>query len=215
MSDDAKRTGIRLVGSDSSPIPTDALDYASLWLDPALGDGLTDAIWTSIPIAKPKDFFRVHPNPAYRRRTEVYTHKPEGVIEEQHFILAPAMQGRIEEARPAIIATCMYRDGSPRLWPLKSARANEKENEAWSSARAAARTAMTKWVRIVWSRRQYNIIEAQDGYAPEPDWGRLPSFDQLVELAFGKQGIIRDKEHPIYRDLMGNPCRTSNDGDGL
>jgi len=197
-------------------LPDDASDMSDLWLDPALGDGLTDTVWHSIPVGKPKDFFRVHPDPIYRRQTEVYTHKPEGQIEEQHFILAKPMQGRVEEARPATIVTCIYRDGSPRLWPLKFAKAGEKDNDAWTSARAAARTAMTKWVKLVWVRRTYQVRDAQPGYAPDPDWDKLPSFDQLVTLAFGPNSIIRDTNHPVYRDLIGaTPKRAEDDGTDL
>jgi hypothetical protein len=49
--------------------PDDALDLDSLWLDPSLGDGLVDTHRHSVAIGKPKSFFRVHPDPAYRRRT--------------------------------------------------------------------------------------------------------------------------------------------------
>jgi hypothetical protein len=183
----------------------DALDLSDLWLDPALGDGLTDTVLTSVPMDKPKDFFRVHPGKDYRRLTEVYTHKPEGQIEEQHFLVGKAMRGRIEEARPATIVTCVYRDGSVRLWPLKRPRSGEKDNDAWTSARAAAREAMDKWVKLVWVRRAYKFREAQTGYAPDPDWEKLklPPFDQLVALAVGPNGIMRSPEHPIYRDLIG------------
>jgi hypothetical protein len=115
---------------------------------------------------KPKDFFRVHPDKAYRRRAEVYTH---------------------------------------RLWVLKFPKPGEKDNDVFTSARAAAREAMNKWVKLVWVRRAYQIREAQPGYASDPDWEKLklPTFDELVTLALGPNGIIRDTEHPIYRDLMG------------
>jgi hypothetical protein len=82
--------------------PDDAVDINSLWLDPSLGDGLVDTHFHSIAIGKPKDFYRVNPDPAYRRRTEIYTHKVDGVIDEQTFIIAPSMRGRIEE-RPILV----------------------------------------------------------------------------------------------------------------
>ena len=192
-------------------LPDDASDMSDLWLDPALGDGLTDTLWHSVPVGKPRDFFRVHPSADYRRRTEIYTHKPEGQIEEQHFIVAEPMRGRIEEARPATIVTCIYRDGSPRLWVLKFPKEGEKDNEAWTSARAAARDGMKGWVRIVWVRRTYKVKPAQPGYAPDPDWSKLPTFDQLITLAFGQHGIIRDTNHPVYRDLIGEAAKRADD----
>ena len=65
--------------------PHDALDIEALWLDPALGDGLTDTSWHAIPVGKPRDFFRVHPDPDFRRRTEIYAHKIEGA--DRHGVL--------------------------------------------------------------------------------------------------------------------------------
>src|SRR5262245_53315569 len=63
----------------------DAEDFDALWIDPTLGDGIVSASFSSVPVDKPKTFFRTHPDPTFRRRTEIYTHKPEGQIEEQHF----------------------------------------------------------------------------------------------------------------------------------
>ena len=78
----------------------------SLWLDPKLGDGLVDINFHTIPIGKPKNFFRVNPDPAYRRLTEIYTHKIEGQIDEQHYIIAKPMRGQIEEATAVHARDC-------------------------------------------------------------------------------------------------------------
>ena len=171
-------------------LPADASDLSDLWLDNGLGDGLTETTLHSIPVGRPRDFFRTHPDPAYRRRTEIYVHKPEGQIEEQTFIVARSMRGRIEEARPALLIPCMYRDGSVRLWPVKSPRDGETDNDAWASARAAAREGLTKWVRLLWVRSAYQIRHAAEGYAPDPDWGKLPPFEEMVKLALGANGIV-------------------------
>ena len=193
--------------------PDDALDIDSLWLDPALGDGLVDVHYHDIPVGKPRDFFRINPDPAYRRLTEIYVHKVEGQIEEQTYIIAKPMQGVIEEARRCTLVTVVYRDGSPRLWALKLPKDGERDNEAWITARAAAKVAMEKWIKLVWQRRAYMTREAQPGYAPEPDWSKLPSFDELVRLAFGEHGVIRDKNHRIVLDLFGAPSKRASDAD--
>jgi hypothetical protein len=196
--------------------PEDALDINSLWLDPALGDGLVDVHYHHTPVGKPKDFFRVNPDPAYRRLTEIYTHKVEGQIEETNYIVAKPMQGVLEEARRCTLVTVIYRDGSPRLWPLKLPKEGERDNEAWISARLAAKTAMKIWTKLVWVKRAYQTRDALAGYAPEPDWTKLPPFDALVRLAFGEHGIIRDKDNRIVLDLFGAPSKqTDNDDDGL
>ena len=193
--------------------PDDALDIDSLWLDPALGDGLVDVHYHDIPVGKPRDFFRINPDRAYRRLTEIYVHKVEGQIEEQTYIIAKPMQGVIEEARRCTLVTVVYRDGSPRLWALKLPKDGERDNEAWITARAAAKVAMEKWIKLVWQRRAYMTREAQPGYAPEPDWSKLPSFDELVRLAFGEHGVIRNQNHRIVLDLFGAPSKRASDAD--
>jgi hypothetical protein len=196
------------------PPPEDALDIDSLWLDPKLGDGLVDVHPHKIPIDKPKDFFRVVKDPKYRRLTEIYTFKPEGQIEETHYLIAKSMRGRIEEARLCTLVTCVYRDGSVRLWPLKLPKDGERDNEAWVSARSAAKAAMEKWVKLVWVRRSYLTRDARPGYAPDPDCSKLLPFDEYVGLAVGAHGIIRDDQHRMYLDLFGAPPKKNeNDGD--
>jgi hypothetical protein len=186
-----------------NPVPPDADDFESLWIDPGLGDGIVTASYNNVPVDKPKAFFRTHPSPDFRRRTEIYTHKPEGAIDEQHFIIAPSMRGFIEEARRCTLVCVVYRDGSPRLWNIKFPREGEKDNQAWVDSRSAAKAAIDRWLRIVWVGRIYQIRYAQPGYAPDPDWTKLPSWEELIRLAFGEHGIIRDKSHPIYRELIG------------
>jgi hypothetical protein len=203
---------LKVVGT-ATPAP-DAADLSDLWLDPALGDGLTDVVLHSIPVGKPRDFFRVHPSKDFRRQGEIYTHKPEGQIEEQHFLITKSMWGRIEEARRCTVVVCVYRDGNPRLWPLKTPKSGEKDNEAWSTARVAARNAIDRWVKLVWIGRSYQTRDAELGYAPDPDWTKLPSWDQLVDLGFGPHGVIRDTNHPMFRSLVGAAPKKSDGDDG-
>jgi hypothetical protein len=195
----------------TSSIP-DAADIEALWLDPALGDGIVNVTYHNVPVGKPKDFFRTVPDPAYRRRTEIYTHKPEGAIDEENYIIAPTMHGQIPEARPCTLVTVVYRDGAPRLWPIKFPRDGERDNEAWMTARAAARIGMNGWVKLIWVKRSYLTRDALPGYAPDPDFAKLPPFNELVRLAFGDHGIIRDTAHPIYRELFGMPTQAAAKG---
>jgi hypothetical protein len=201
----------------SYPIMTEPtkskIDYAALWKDPGLGDGITTGHHHQIPIGKPKNFFRVHPDQDYRRHCEIYTHKPAGAIDEQTYILAPSMQGRIQEAQPATLVTVMYRDGSVRLWPIKHPRDGDHDNDAWVSARSVARTAIDRWVKLLWVGRAYQSRDAMPGYAPDPDWKKVAPFDELVAIAFGEHGVITDEAHPIYRELFGAAAHVDDEDD--
>jgi hypothetical protein len=136
-------------GNGAAPAIPDATDIEALWLNPALGDGIVDVTYHTVPVGKPRDFFRTVIDPAYRRRTEIYVHKPEGMIDEVSYIIAPAMLGRIQEARPCTLVTVVHRDGSPRLWPIKFPKDGERDNDAWMSARAAAKIGMERWTKLI------------------------------------------------------------------
>jgi hypothetical protein len=187
----------------TTPVIPDAADIEALWLDPALGDGIVNVTYHTVPVGKPKFFFRTVADPAFRRRTEIVTIKQDGVIDEQNYIVAPSMRGQIVEAYPCTIVTVVDRAGSPHLWPIKFPREGERDNEAWISARAAAKAGMERWVKIVWLKRTYLTRDAEAGYAPDPDFSKLPSFNELVRLAFGDHGVVRDKSHAVYRELYG------------
>ena len=89
----ADKPTLRALNGGGGAVPPDAQDFDSLWLDAGLGDGITDVHFHTVPTGKPRDFFRTHPDAAYRRRTEIYTHKPEGAIDEKHYIIAPSDAG--------------------------------------------------------------------------------------------------------------------------
>jgi hypothetical protein len=191
-------------------VPPDLSDIAELF-SKTDDDPLTTASPTSVPVGKPRDFFRLVPLREYRERTEFYRHKSENTIEEEHYLIGPKMQGRIIEARPCLLVTCVDRFGNPRLWPLTLPRDGEKDNDNWVRARELAREAQTQWLRIVWNGKGYTKRVAEKGYAPEPDFTKLPSFYELVRLAFGDDGVIRDETHPVYRHLFGIASEAAED----
>jgi hypothetical protein len=213
---DPTTTPAGIVSIGKAPAPADAVDFATLWIDPQLGDAITSQNFHTVVAGKPKDFFRTVPDESYRKRTQIYVHKPEGAIDEQVYIVAPAMHGRIDEAQPCVLVTVVYRDGLPRIWPIKLPKEGMKDNDAWISARAAARAGLDKWVKIVWVRRTYKTREALPGYAPDPDFTKLPPFEDLIKLAFGIAGVIHDESHPVYRELFGiGPPRDDDDDTDL
>jgi hypothetical protein len=193
----------------------DAVDYEALWVDNELGDPITTTVINTVDVGRPKDFFRTIRDPSYRRRTRIYVHKPEGAIGEETYIINPSMYQQFDtEAQPCQLVTVVYRDGTPRIWPIKLPKEGMKDVEAWISARAAAKRAFDEWLKILWVRKTYRCKPATPGYAPDPDISKLPPFVDLIKLAFGPTGIIRDETHPIYRDnVLGAPPVKLDDGD--
>jgi hypothetical protein len=90
------------------------------------------------------------------------------------------------------------------LWPVKLPSDDGDDYDAWKALRKICKKAMLRWIRIVkWTGGSYLTRYAPPGYAPVPDWSTLPPYTDLLAQALGKDGIIRDREHPIYKDLMG------------
>jgi hypothetical protein len=198
----------------ASQLPADDdSDIRELWTDDGLSDPLAVEHIHAVKIGKPRDFFRTDPRPTYRRKCEILILKSENSVGEQYYIVGPKMQGKIEEARPCTLVTVVDRLGIPRLWPLMSPRSGENDNDAWITARAVARDGLTKWVKLLWKGRAYLSREAEEGYAPDPDFERLPAFSVLVRTAFGDHGTIRDEKHPVYRDLFGKAKLPDSDAD--
>ena len=126
------------------------------------------------------------------------------------------MRGRLEEARPCVLVTCIYRDGSPRLWPIMFPRDGEKDNTAWS----------TRPVRGAHRDRQMG--EAGLGQALVPDARRAagirarPGLEEAAavqragdEPRSARTASSRTPTHPIYRELMGAPATVNDDDDDL
>jgi hypothetical protein len=188
---------------NNAPVPKDAEDLAALWINTGDGDGLTRTHLHAITIGRPKDFFRTHPSQDYRRQAEIYVHKSEEVIDEETYLIMPSMHGKIDHARLCSLVTVIYRDGTPRFWAIPSPRDGEKDCLAWLTARSVALAGIDGWVKPVWKGRAFITREAEKGFAPDPDWSRLPPFDDMIKTAFGGHGIIRDESHPVYRAVMG------------
>jgi hypothetical protein len=131
------------------------------------------------------------------------------------YLVDKPMSGLIDKARKSVIVTTIYRDGTVRLWPIPSPNPGEKDNQAWSTARMAAKLAMDHWVSLVWKARSYATRQALEGYAPEPDWSAVPPFEDLITLAFGNDGIIRNKTHHIYTEQIGAPSKSDDDAGDL
>jgi hypothetical protein len=197
---------------DQTPSGDDA-DIRELWTDDGLNDPLTTERYHKVPIGKSKSFFRTHPDKKYRRKCEILVLKSENSIGEEYYLIGPKMKGKIDEARPCTLVTVVDRLGYPRLWPLLEPRDGENDNDAWISARAAARQGLEKWIKILWKGRAFVTREAEKGYAPNPDWSKLPPFSELIRTAFGEHGVIRDESHAVYRQLFGKSATTDADSD--
>jgi hypothetical protein len=157
---------------------------------------------TRVPIRRPnpQDFIRVHADPEYRGDFMALIMKEE----DETFIIHPTLHVELSgEGVPVTIFTAINRQGVVFLWPVRLPDADGKTNSWWTSARDAAERAMGQWLRVkaVKALGGYEQTAAENMVA-EPAWPELP-FMNLLEIAFGKDGIVKDVDHIAIRRLRG------------
>jgi hypothetical protein len=189
---------------DSYEPPADAVDLGDVYEDQGEQDDITNETGKVALISKPRGFFMVSPRAEYRRRLSVYTHSVEGKVGKMLYVVTKKMAKEMPEAQPCAIVVVVNRLLVPSLWPLKRLDDDGNDYDSWKQQRLIAKKSMTWWLRFVkWTGSGYLTREAPKGYAPIPDWDALPPFDELMARAVGPTGIIRDRDHPIYKDVMG------------
>jgi hypothetical protein len=188
-------------GAGALPDPTNLLALA---IDPAtfLQTGaVTRVRQILVGRPNPQTFFRVHPDPAYRRAFKMVEIKDD----REDYIVMPAFEAELPgEILVKMIYTTMDRHGTIRLWPYRLPHEDDRKSMRWfTSAHEAAETAMKRWVRLKANMHDgaYECILAESEIL-EPAWGELTPFSDLLTRAFGNRVIDRI-DHPAIKHLRG------------
>lgn len=183
----------------------DPFDPASLRLaNSFLLAGSVQKALLSVPVRKPDKawFVRAHPDEAYRLQTAVIELKED----RETYLVSPALRPTLAaEAtfKPKLLVTAMNRAGTVFLWELNLPRADGR-TDLWSrTALEAVELATKGWVRIAANLDlgAYDVYEAT-GLLSEPDWPSVPSFRELLRIAF-KDRFIDGPDHAVLRRLRG------------
>jgi hypothetical protein len=165
------------------------------------------AVDVHIGIRKPKsrEHFRVCDDPTMSALLSVYMHKPEGSMDEEIYFVMPTMEPYLqeqEELRTAQIVLCRTLSGALFLWPLPVHDGAGAARSHVTSARAVAKLALTKWVRMKWRRADNAYFAMQaEGEHPAPVWPDRP-FNELLKIGFGDR-IIDSPDHLVLKELRG------------
>jgi hypothetical protein len=157
---------------------------------------------TVVRVRKPskQDWFRVHPDEAFRGTFGMIHLKEEG----EYYMVAPEMAPALtNEMVHVSLYTVINRQGVVSLWPIPLPPPDGKDNDWWVSARDAAARAMTRWIRITPNKSlgANEIMTGPDNMA-EPEWPKK-TLAELFQIAFG-QGLLVDRlDHPVVKRLRG------------
>ena len=211
MTDDALKTPFapetgnsELAGkAEETAAPPNPFDPEKLSLkgNPAEAIGVKRAL-VHVPVRKPnrQEFFRVHPDAAFRNPMAILDLKAEGEI----YLVTPEVAAAIPgEVKPVMLTTCINRQGVVFLWPVPMPREDGRELAWHVTAREAAARAETKWVRMVanMGAAAYDVYEAP-GEIADPNWPEH-TFQKLLEVAFGNGHLVDTEDHPVLKQLLG------------
>jgi hypothetical protein len=154
----------------------------------------------SIMKAPAGKFIRTHPSSDYRiRDIPVLVDSDGGKV----YFINPSVSDELpsqvtSQIRTANFYFAMTHDGSQFLWPVFHS------NTDWFGAlRSAVAKCAKNWysVKARMGAKSYDLI-SPDGEIPEPDWGGIPSFDEILNACFAET-LITSVDHPLVRKLNG------------
>src|SRR5262249_22857436 len=161
---------------------------------------------TTVRMKKPgkHDWFRVHPDEAYRIPALACIHLKDD--DNEYYVVAPGLVPELEnELTYVSLYTVVNRHNVVSLWPIPlPPRDGRKDNDWWMSARDAAQRAMADWTRITANRAlgAYEILRAPPGL-PDPEWPSDKSLDDLLNIALGQGYFVDSLEHALVKKLRG------------
>lgn len=173
----------------------------------ALGQNFAEALGvkklsTHVPIRKPTkhEWFRVHPDPAYRLQTTLLPLKGE---REEMYLVPPELRADLAgELCIVELFTCINRDNVVFLVAVKLPGPDGRLNTWVASLMDAMSYGRERWVRVV-ARMALGAYEtfAPEGHLPDPAWPATP-FADLLRIAF-RDRTIDSLDHPVIRNIRG------------
>jgi hypothetical protein len=191
-------------GGTMSSDPLDPFNLSSIRLDPNAAEAAgVEKLLLTVPVRKPhkQDYFRVHPNKAFRMAAAVIEIRETN--ENETYLLNTEMSRALPgEYAPVVLYTVMNRQGILSIWPVKLPSADGRHNAWQSSAAEAAELAMGRWIRIVpnMALGAYEIFAAT-GSLQDPVWPSM-AFEEIQKIAF-RDRFVTDLSHPLVKRLHG------------
>jgi hypothetical protein len=194
----------KLVESNAVPSAAspDPFDIAGLRLNPAFVETAgVKKLLTTVPARRPspQDFVRVHPAPEYRENFAMIDLKDD---REDYLVHPSILPELVSEVVYKTIFTAINRQGILFLWPVRLPAPDDRQSDWWRTAREAAETAMTCWVRMKanMSLGAYETTIAT-GTMADPVWPEH-SFQELLRIAY-RDRMVTTLDHPVVKRLRG------------
>jgi hypothetical protein len=155
-----------------------------------------------VPVGKPgkQRYVRVHHDNKYRLECAILKLEDD----ERPFLISPNIASAVaQDIKLVTLQLSIDRQGNVFLWPVPPVPEDGNDNSWNQSQREIATMAENQWIRLSSNRAtgSYEAMVAK-GEIPEPPWPDL-TFEDILEIAFGKTHIIDNRDHPALRKLWG------------
>ena len=153
-------------------------------------------------------YVRVHPDPEFTVSEIVMIKLKEG-MDDTFFLIMPDPGSEdlaeellsVSEAGVFQLFYYITRSMQVGVWPIQLAGADGKMNVWHESALAAIPFLQKQWGRLRAEDGQYNLIPALNTPL-EPRWPAW-TWQEVLEKVFTEDKIIRDRSHPVIKQLTG------------
>jgi hypothetical protein len=192
--------------------PDDAFDIESMYVDPLIPGGAITRVTQKVSVGRPNKevFYRSHPDDSHHRTVYLIVEASANSSDEISYWVDPRIAGELAyDAKYFSLSTLIDREGNVRLCRARLPKQGEKDNLYAETLRIAIQMAKEYWVRMIPNQitGRYDTVRADRGYAEDPDWSKVPPFDELMTSAFSPDGIIRRLDHSVVNKLMGRRQR--------
>jgi hypothetical protein len=187
------------VGGGRVPDIFDDLD--ALKVGQEFQTGAAPTLLRQVPVRRPKatDWFRVNPDPDYRQTLLLIENKDESEV----YIVTPQMREELCD-EPTLhlceVFTAKNSNGTTLIFPVRLAGKDGKWNSWHRSQHDAATLAMGQWIRMLSNKDIGGYDIKTSNRKTEPDWSKLPPFNELLRIAF-RDYKIETPDHPYIRRL--------------
>ena len=200
MAEKAAPNGQATAGDDG---PVDPFDLEALRTGQAFEDYGAEEVLLSVDVRKPdrKEYFRVHPDPAYRLDVPLLEHALG--MDRTFYWIAPSMRAPLADHLTwHRLFTCSSKKSGVFFWAAKLPVPGNSGRKWAESGLRCASAAMSEWGKMqgnsegggyVWSRAK--------AVHPDPVWP-AKTLDELIRLAFG-ENTINSPDHLAIKMLEG------------
>jgi hypothetical protein len=191
---------IHAVPADEPEDNYDPLDPESHKVTAAPDYPTADKKLIAVRKPRPREFFRSHPDPAFRRDIELYEYKGK---ETELYVVHRDVEHLFEgETIPVRLITSINKTGVVFLSPIRIWEDESRWSKIFHTAMNVVKESETTWVRRIYNQDAGGYEwRAALGDLGEPQWGDR-TFKAIFGAAFDGK-VINSAEHAVVQELRG------------